>query len=585
MAGTPPRARDFTTTMKTLIRFAAVAVLLAVAASAMHAQSGAGSAKITQPFDIVIVRGHIIDGTGSPWYSGDIGIRAGHIAAIGNLSAAARKRTIDAHGDVVAPGFIDMLGQSELTMLVDPRLPSKIYQGITTEVTGEGDSVAPLNDRMIAADRGEYAHLKITPDWRTMGQYFERIEKQGMGINLASYVGATSVRRMVLGDADVQPTTEQLEQMEALVRQAMQEGAVGLSTALQYAPAPYAKTDELIALAKVAAQYGGIYASHIRSEGDGEPAAIAEAIRIGREAHIPVEIWHLKTAGKNNWGKMPQIVAQIDAARASGVDISANTYAYTAWFNTFSAFIPPWAHDGGDAALIRRLKDPATRARIRHDMLDPHGDWDNEWQEIPGPEAVEIAVVQNPALVPLQGKTLKDVAALWHEDAIDALCDFLIKDNAFTSVAVFGMSEPDVELALQQPWVSIDNDSQGTSPEGLLGQEHPHPRAYGTFPRILRKYVREEHLLTLPDAIRKFSALPAQRMRFTDRGVLKKGMAADVVIFDPATIRDVATYENPNQLSQGMEWVLVNGVPVIADGKMTGALPGKVLRGEGYVPQ
>ncbi len=553
------------------------AFLLAAGVFAAHAQSTA------QPFDIVIVHGHIIDGTGSPWYSGDIGIRAGHIAAIGNLAAAPRQRTIDAHGDVVAPGFIDMLGQSEMTMLVDPRLPSKIYQGITTEVTGEGESAGPLNDRMIAADRASYEHLKITPDWRTMGQYFARIEKHGMGINLASYVGATSVRRMVLGDADVQPTAPQLEQMEELVRQAMQDGAIGVSTALQYAPAPYAKTDELIALAKVAAQYGGIYASHIRSEGDTEPAAIDEAIRIGREAHIPVEIWHLKTAGKNNWGKMPQIVAQIDAARASGVDISANTYAYTAWFNTFSAFIPPWAHDGGDAALIERLKDPATRARIRHDMLDPHGDWDNEWLEIPGPEAVEIAVVQNPALVPLEGKTLKDVAALWHEDAIDALCDFLIKDHAFTSVAVFGMSEPDVELALKQPWVSVDNDSQGTSPEGLLGTEHPHPRAYGTFPRILRKYVREEHVLTLPDAIRKFTALPAQRMRFTDRGVLKQGMAADVVIFDPATVRDLATYENPNQLSQGMEWVLVNGVPVIADGKMTGALPGKVLRGEGYV--
>ncbi|MGC2496218.1 MAG: D-aminoacylase [Acidobacteriaceae bacterium] len=561
--------------MKIAIRLALAAFLLMT--TGLRAQTAA------QPFDIVIVHGHIIDGTGSPWYSGDIGIRAGHIAAIGDLAALPRSRTIDAHGDVVAPGFIDMLGQSELTMLVDPRLPSKIYQGITTEVTGEGDSVAPLNDRMIAADRAGYDHLKITPDWRTMGQYFARIEKQGMGINLASYVGATSVRRMVLGDGDVQPSAAQLEQMEGLVRQAMQDGAVGLSTALQYAPAPYAKTDELIALARVAAQYGGIYASHIRSEGDGETAAIAEAIRIGREAHIPVEIWHLKTAGKNNWGKMPQIVAQIDAARASGVDISANTYAYTAWFNTFSAFIPPWAHDGGDAALIQRLKDPATRARIRHDMMDPHGDWDNEWQEIPGPEAVEIAVVQNPALVPLQGKTLKDVAALWHEDPIDALCDILIKDNAFTSVAVFGMSEPDVELALKQPWVSIDNDSQGTSPEGLLGEEHPHPRAYGTFPRILRKYVREEHVLTLPDAIRKFTALPAQRMRFTDRGVLKQGMAADVVIFDPVTIRDLATYEKPNQLSQGMEWVLVNGVPVIDGGRMTGALPGKVLRGEGYV--
>ena len=321
----------------------------------------------------------------------------------------------------------------------------------------------------------------------------------------------------------------------------------------------------------------------MRSEGDAEPAAIDEAIRIGREAHIPVEIWHLKAAGKANWGKMPQIIAQIDAARASGVDVSANTYAYTAWFNTFSAFIPPWAHDGGDAALIQRLKDPATRARIRKDMLDPHGDWDNEWQEIPGPEAIQIAVVQNPELVPLQGKRLSEVAAMWHEDAIDALCDLLIKDKAFTNVAVFGMDEPDVKLALEQPWVSIDNDSQGTSPEGLLGQEHPHPRAYGTFPRILRKYVREEHVLTLPDAIRKFTALPAQRMRLTDRGVLKQGMWADVVIFDPATIRDLATFEQPNQLSQGMEYVLVNGVPVIADGKMTGALPGKVLRGPGYV--
>ena len=290
-----------------------------------------------------------------------------------------------------------------------------------------------------------------------------------MGINLASYVGATSVRRMVLGDADVQPKADQLSAMQALVRQAMQDGAVGLSTALQYAPAPYAKTEELIALASEAAKYGGIYATHMRSEGDAEPEAIDEAVRIGREAHIPVEIWHLKAAGKSNWGRMPQIVARIEAARAAGVDVSANTYAYTAWFNTFSAFIPPWAHDGGDAKLIERLKDPATRARIRKDMLTPGGDWDNEWQEIPGPEAIQIAVVQNPELMPLQGKRLSEVAAMWHEDAIDALCDLLIQDKAFTEVAVFGMSEPDVVLALKQPWVSIDNDSQGTSPDGLLG--------------------------------------------------------------------------------------------------------------------
>jgi N-acyl-D-amino-acid deacylase len=369
----------------------------------------------------------------------------------------------------------------------------------------------------------------------------------------------------------------------------MKDGAVGLSTALQYAPAPYAKTDELIALASVAGQYGGIYATHMRSEGDAVLESIDEAARIGREGHLPVEIWHLKAAGKANWGKMPQIVAKIDAARAAGVDISANTYAYTAWFNTFSAFIPPWAHDGGDAKLVERLGDPAMRARIRKDMTtagkDSAGeDWDNEWREIPGPEAILIAVVQNPDLLPLQGKRLSEVAALWHEDPIDALCDLLIKDKAFTEVAVFGMDEPDVVLALKQPWVSIDNDSQGTSPEGLLGAEHPHPRAYGTFPRILRKYVREEGALTLPDAIRKFSALPAQRFRLTDRGVLKKGMWADVVVFDPATITDKATYENPNQFSVGMEYVLVNGVPVIAEGKMTGALPGKVLRGPGYVP-
>ena len=542
------------------------------------------SAQSTQSFDLIITHGHIIDGTGSPWYSGDVGIRDGKIAAIGNLSAATSKRTLDAHGMVVAPGFIDMLGQSEWTILVDPRLPSKIYQGITTEITGEGSSIAPLNDTIIVADKTKYDHLKITPDWRTFRQYFARLEKQGIGINVADYVGATQVRRMVLGDADVQPTPAQLEQMRSLVRDAMHDGTIGVSTSLQYAPAPYAKTEEIIALASEASKFGGVYATHMRSEGDAITSSIDEALRIGTEAHIPVEIWHLKVAGKSNWHRMPEIVAKINTARAQGIDVSANTYAYPAWFNDFSAFIPPWAHDGGDAKLIERLKDPATRARIRKDMLTPSTQWDNEWQEIPGPEAILIGVVQNPKLLPLQGKTLADIAKLWNKDPIDALCDFLIEDKAFTDVAVFGMSEDDVALALQQPWVSIDNDSAGTSPEGLLGQVHPHPRAYGTFPRILRKYVREEKKLSLEDAIRRFSALPAQRMRFTDRGVLKEGMWADVVVFDPATIKDVATFAEPNQLSQGMEYVLVNGVPVIDQGKTTDARPGKVLRGAGYQP-
>jgi dihydroorotase/N-acyl-D-amino-acid deacylase len=563
---------------------ATVCLLMFFYTATLFAQSPAVAASGSgEPFDIVIVNGHIIDGTGSPWYSGQIGIRAGHIAAIGNLEAAPRQQTIDAKGKVVAPGFIDMLGQSEMTMLVDPRLPSKIYQGITTEITGEGGSAAPLNSMIITDDRAGYDHLKINPDWTTFHEYFARLERQGLGINLASYVGATSVRRMVLGDADVQPTAAQLTEMQTLVRQAMLDGAVGLSTALQYTPAPYARTEELTALASEAAKYGGIYATHMRSEGDTVLDAIDEAVRIGREAHIPVEIWHLKAAGKANWGRMPELVVHINAARASGVDISADTYAYTAWFNTFSAFIPPWAHDGGDAKLIERLQDKAIRARIRKEMLTPGGNWDNEWQEIPGPEAIQIAVVQNPELTPLQGKRLSEVAAMWKKDPIDALCDLLIRDKAFTEVAVFGMSEPDVTLALKQPWVSIDNDSQGTSPDGPLGQEHPHPRAYGTFPRVLRKYVREEHVLTLEDAIRKFTALPAQRMRLTDRGVLKQGLWADVVIFDSETIRDLATFEQPNQLSQGVEYVLVNGVPVIAEGKMTGALPGKVLRGPGYV--
>ena len=533
-------------------------------------------------FDVVITNGHIIDGTGSPWYSGDVGIRDGKVAAIGNLGVAARKRTIDAAGKVVAPGFIDMLGQSERTILVDPRLPSKIYQGITSEITGEGGSAAPLNDALVASDKFGWDYLHLTPDWRTFRQYFARLEKQGMGINLGSYVGATQVRRVVLGDDDRQPTPEQLEQMKALVGDAMKDGAVGVSTSLEYAPAPYAKTDELIALASEAGKFGGIYATHMRDESNAVLEAIDEALRIGREGHIPVEIWHIKVAGKANWGRMPEVVAKMNAARAAGADVSADTYAYTAWSNDFSAFIPPWAHDGGDTKLLERLKDPATRARIRKDMMTPSNSWDNEWQEIPGPEAVMISEIENPKLIDLQGKRLSEIAKMWNKDAIDTICEILIQDPD-AGVAVFGMSQPDVTLALQQPWVSIDNDSSGMSPEGLLGRNHPHPRAYGTFPRILAKYVREDKALTLEDAIRKFSALPAQRMRLTDRGVLKAGMWADVVVFDPASVKDVATFDNPNQLSVGMEYVLVNGVPVIDQGKMTGQLPGKVLRGPGYV--
>ncbi len=533
-------------------------------------------------FDVLIVGGHVVDGTGSPWYGADIGVRDGRIVAIGRLAGAPAKQTIDAAGRVVAPGFIDMLGQSELTVLVEPTLPSKIFQGITTEITGEGGSVAPLNDAIIKADKVSYDHLKITPDWRTYAQYFARVEKQGIGINMAHYVGATQVRRMVLGDDNRQPTPAELDRMKALVREAMEQGAVGVSTSLQYAPAPYAKTEELIALAGEASRFGGVYATHMRSEGDAVLEALDEAVRIGREAKIPVEIWHIKAAGKRNWGRMKEIVTRIEDARRQGVDITADTYGYTAWFNSFSAFIPPWAHDGGDEKLIERLKDPQARARIRADMLNADDrSWDNEWQEIAGPESVLIGAVQNPALKSIQGKTVADVAKEWKLDPIDALCEILIRDHAFTEVAVFAMSEADVSMALAQPWVAFNNDSQGTAPTGLLGEEHPHPRAYGTFPRVLRKFVREDKLITLEEAIRKMSALPAQKLRLADRGVLKAGMWADIVVFDPATVTDVATFAEPNQLSKGMDYVLVNGVPVIAQGTATGARPGRILRGAG----
>jgi N-acyl-D-amino-acid deacylase len=566
---------------KCLTRMAAAGSVCAMAALAGLAPANANPTS-GGGYDIIIAHGHIIDGTGAPWYEADLGIKDGRVAAIGNLANAPRRQTVDAHGMVVAPGFIDMLGQSEYTILADPRLPSKIFQGITTEITGEGESIAPVNESILQENQATYAHYGITLDWHDFQTYFARLKSQGIGINVGDYVGAATVREMVVGYGNRAPSPDELKRMQALVADAMRQGALGLSTALQYPPAPYAHTEELIALAQIAAQFGGIYATHLRSEGDAEMAALDEAFRIGREAHIPIEIFHLKASGKSNWGSAPRVIQAIDVARAQGIDVAADTYAYTAWQNNFSAFIPPWAHDGGNSALVVRLKDPAARARIRADMITPSKDWDNEWLAIKGPEDILITSVINKELLKYQGKRVSEIADEWHEDAIDTICDFLIRDQAGSSVAVFGMDEPDVRLILQQPWVSIDNDAPGASIEGVLSHEHPHPRAYGTFPRILRKYVHDEQALTLSDAIRKFTSLPAQREHLADRGVLKMGLWADVVVFDPNTIRDEATYEDPNLLSVGMQYVLVNGVPVISQGKMTGALPGQILHGPGY---
>jgi len=563
---------------------ARLSALLWFIGMATASAAGAATVKDSPPpsFDLIIEHGHVIDGTGAPWYAADVGIRAGRIAAIGRLDQASAKQRINAAGRVVAPGFIDMLGQSELTLLVEPTVPSKVFQGITTEITGEGNSVAPVNELIAREQAAQFQHLEIKRDWTDFAGYFARLEKQHIGINVASYMGATTARELVVGYADRAATPDELIKMQGLVAEAMRQGAVGVSSSLEYAPAPYASTAELIALAKTAAEFGGIYATHMRSEQEGILTALDETIKIGREANIPVEIWHLKAGSVKIFGMMPEIVARIERARASGVDIAADTYAYPAWANELSAFIPPWAHDGGNEKLIERLQDPAVRVRLKQELATESTDWDNEWQSVHGPDAILISTVNNPKLLGIQGHTLADIAKTRGTDPMDTLFDILVEDGAQTDAAVFAMSEPDIELAVVQPWVSFCNDSSGTSPEGLLGKEFPHPRAYGTFPRVLRKYVREERRLRLEEAIRKFTSLPASRLRLNDRGVLKAGLWADIVVFDPNTITERSTFQAPNQLSVGMQWVLVNGVPVIADGIATHALPGQVLRGPGY---
>jgi dihydroorotase/N-acyl-D-amino-acid deacylase len=539
---------------------------------------GSGARAASAPaYDIVIRNGQVIDGTGAPRYAADVAIKDGHIAAIGRLGQADAAQVIDAHGMVVTPGFIDMLDQSGHALLVDGHAPSKIFQGVTTLITGEGESVAPLNDDILKEEGSS-----TKPSWRTLGDYFERLQSQGIAVNFGTYAGAATAREMVIGYGDRQPTADELKRMQAIVARAMREGAFGVSTALQYPPATYSTTPELIALATTAASYGGIYATHMRSEGDAEMAALDEVFDIARTAHIRVEIFHLKVAGHRNWGDMPKVVAKIDAARAEGMDIGADTYAYTAWGNDLASFIPPWAHAGGTAKLLARLGNPQTRARIEKDMRTPSDAWSNDWLEVPGPHAVEIAAVQNPSLKELEGRRLDDIARSWHEKPIDALLDILIKDHAATDVAVFGMSQPDVTLALKQPWVSICDDSAAQAPTGPLGQGHPHPRAYAAFSRIITEYVRKEGVLTLEEAIRKMTTLPAHRMGLARRGAIEKGMWADIVIFDPSKLRAPATFKEPKQLAQGVDYVLVNGVPVIAGGKMTPALPGKVLHGPGF---
>jgi N-acyl-D-amino-acid deacylase len=533
-------------------------------------------------FDLIIRNGHIIDGTGNPWYAADIAIQGDRIAAIGNLSNATAKREIDAKGQIVSPGFIDMLGQSESALLLDNRSLSKLSQGITSEITGEGGSIAPQNEKTLAPLKPFLDQYKFTVDWTTLDGYFRRLEKQGTPINIGTYVGSAQVREAIIGDDDRAPTAAELVQMESLVEQAMKDGALGVSSALIYPPNIYAKTEELIALAKVASKYGGLYATHMRSEGSSEMQALAEAIRIGREANLPVEVFHLKVSGKARWGNMKNVVAAIQAARDSGLDIAASMYPYPAGGTLLASALPPWAADGGVKKLLARLKDPAVRARIKSELSGDHPDWENLYYDCGGGAGVLLASIEKPELKQFEGKTVEDVARAWKKSPEDTLIDFVIADSAQTGALYFMASEEDIKTGLEQRWTSIGLDANEMSLDGPIFEAHTHPRGFGSMPRFLGHYVRDEHLMPLETAIRKITSFPAQREHLENRGVLKPGYFADVTVFDPSTIIDKATFVNPAQISEGIAYTIVNGQIEYDHGKLTGATAGKVLRGRGW---
>ena len=529
-------------------------------------------------YDVIIRNGRIVDGSGNPWVSGDIAIRGDRIDAIGVLDKATGKRVIDAKGLVVSPGFIDTLGQSEHALLIDNRSLSKLSQGITTEITGEGQSIAPQNGTTLAALQPllDYYHLKV--DWTDLAGYFKRLEANGTPLNIGTYVGAAQVRQAILGDDNREPNAQEFQKMKEMVAQAMQQGAFGISTALIYPPGHYAKTEELIALAKVAGQYGGIYATHMRSEGQSEAQAIEEALRIGREAGVPVEIFHLKVIGKSRWGSMPKIVAMIQAARDSGQDVTANMYPYVAGGTALASCLPPWVADGGAAKLLERIKDPSVRKKITAEMATDHADWENLYLDSGGGSGVMVAGVVNPELKKYDGKTIAQIAKEQNKQPIDALFDFVIADNGQTGALYFIADEKDLQYGLKQPWISIGLDAGEQSLDGPLFKPHGHPRAFGSMPRFLGHYVRDLAMMPLEQGIRKITSLPAQRHRLRDRGLLKESFYADITVFDPATIRDTATYENANQLSEGIRYVFVNGQLEFENGQPTGVKAGRPLR-------
>ena len=557
-----------------------IAFALTLTLSAMTAVTSVRSK--TSDYDLIIRNGRVIDGSGRPAFNADVAIKGDRIARIGNLGGARAKRTIDARGQIVAPGFIDMLGQSETYLLIDPRGMSKVMMGVTTEITGEGESIAPLNDRILKEQEDFNRRYKLTVDWRTLGQYFHRLEKQGAGVNLGTFVGATQIREFVIGYDDRPPTPSELEKMRKLVADAMKDGALGVSTSLQYVPARFAKTDEIVELAKVAHQYGGIYITHQRSEANAIDDSMKEVFEIARRANIPVEIWHFKTAYKKNWGRMPEMLRRIAAARRQGLKITADVYPYVAGSTSLSACLPPWALAGGTDRMITRLKDPQTRARLKREINTDAKDWENIYLGSGGQSGILIGSVTNRDLEEWQGKRLSEIAAGQNKDPLDALLDFIIADHGQTGAIFFMMQESDMQAALKSPFVSICTDSGARATDGPLAGSKSHPRGWGTYPRILGRYVRDQKLMSLEFAIHKMTGLPAANLSLQNRGLVRDGYFADVTIFDPKTVIDRATFEEPNQYPVGINFVIVNGQIEVDSGRRTPALAGRVLRGPGY---
>jgi N-acyl-D-amino-acid deacylase len=543
--------------------------------------SNANTASAPQ-YDLIIKNGQVIDGSGRPGYTADLAIKSDRIVRIGSLKSATAARVIDAAGMVVAPGFIDMLGQSETYLLIDPRAMSKVMQGVTTEVTGEGESIAPINERLIKEQDEFNRRFNLTIDWRTLAEYFLRFERQGAGVNVATFVGATQVREYVIGFDNRPPTPAEMEQMKELVASAMKDGALGVSTSLQYVPARFAQTDEIVELAKVARQYGGIYATHQRSEGNALDESLKEVFEIARRAQIPVEIWHLKTAYKNNWGRMPEVLEKFRRARAQGLDITADIYPYIAGSTSLSASLPPWILEGGTEKMLSRLRDARIRQHLKKEIMTDSSDWENIYLGSAGAPGILIGAVVNRDLEAMQGKRLSQIAEEQGKESLEAMFDLILADNGQTGAIYFMMNEDDLRAAMRAPFVSFCTDSGARATDGPLSRAKSHPRGWGSYPRILGRYVREEKVLALPQAIHKMTGRPAARVGLRDRGLLRQGYYADITIFDPQRVIDRATFEMPNQYPEGIKYVITNGQLSVDDGKRTAALAGRVLRGPGY---